>query len=134
MTPTEDAGMIMSLGEGVKDSMLFTLVVPFCFMLFMSVSMDRVWSMYLMLQLTSNLMNLSCIQRPGNVEYLLFMGQKISDFKVASEPNIQHWLKFYVFKNVQWLQDILMGQGTFLLSLEIFILILALIKFAQKFC
>ena len=61
MTTIEDAATIMSLGENTKNSMLFTLFVPFAFMVFMSVSMDRVWSMYLMLQITSNLMNLSCL-------------------------------------------------------------------------
>ena len=49
MTSVEDAGKIMNLGENTKNSMLLTLFVPFGFMLFMSVSMDRVWSMYLML-------------------------------------------------------------------------------------
>ena len=48
----------MSLGESSKNSMILTLVVPFLFMVFMSMSMDRVWSFYLMLQIISNLMNL----------------------------------------------------------------------------
>ena len=61
MTSVEDAGKIMAMGEQTKNSMLLTLFVPFGFMLFMSVSMDRVWSMYLMLQIVSNLMNLSCL-------------------------------------------------------------------------
>ena len=88
MTSAEDSSSIMQLGENTKNSMLFTLIVPFCFMVFMSFSMDRVWSMYLMLQIISNLINLRCLQRPGNVEYLLFMAQKISDFKVSEEENI----------------------------------------------
>mgnify|MGYP000925331417 CR=1 FL=1 len=44
-----DVNTIMTMGESCKNSMLFTLIIPFCFMIFMSVSMDRVWSLYLML-------------------------------------------------------------------------------------
>ena len=32
-----DAGNIMSMGESTKNSMMLTLVVPFGFMLFMSI-------------------------------------------------------------------------------------------------
>ena len=74
----------MSLGESSKNSMILTLVVPFLFMVFMSVSMDRVWSLYLMLQIISNLMNLK-LQRPGNAEYIMFVSEKISYFKVTEE-------------------------------------------------
>ena len=49
MTPQEDSDSIMSLGESTKNSMIFTLIIPFAFMVFMSFSMDRVWSMYNML-------------------------------------------------------------------------------------
>ena len=49
MTSSEDSDTIMSLGEQTKNSMIFTLIIPFGFMVFMSFSMDRVWSMYNML-------------------------------------------------------------------------------------
>ena len=45
----EDSKAILNMGQNTKNSMLLTLIIPFCFMLFMSVSMDRVWSLYLML-------------------------------------------------------------------------------------
>ena len=77
----------MSLGESSKNSMIFTLVIPFLFMIFMSVSMDRVWSLYLMLQIVSNLLNLK-IQRPGNAEYILFLIEKIATFKLLKEENV----------------------------------------------
>ena len=80
----EEAQQLLSLGNGVKDQMLLTLVIPFAFMLFMSVSMDRVWSLYLMLQVSSNLMNIN-IKRPGNAEYIMFIGKNISFFKVMEE-------------------------------------------------
>ena len=45
----EEAAMIMNIATSTKDSMMLTLVVPFFFMIFMTLSMDRVWSLYLML-------------------------------------------------------------------------------------
>ena len=57
----------------------------------------------------------------------------MSDFKVAREPNIQNWLEINIFQNAKWLQKAIMGQGTFLLTLEIIVLILGFIKLASKF-
>ena len=45
----KEANTLLNVGESTKNSMLLTLIIPFVFMLFMSVSMDRVWSLYLML-------------------------------------------------------------------------------------
>ena len=49
MLNTNDADRLMSIGESTKNSMMFTLAIPFIFMVFMSISMNKVWSMYLML-------------------------------------------------------------------------------------
>ena len=59
MIDHDDTELLMQLNQHSRSSMIFTLIIPFCFMIFMSVSMDRVWSMYLMLQITSNLMNIN---------------------------------------------------------------------------
>ena len=48
---------------------------------------NHVWSMYLMMQIVSNLMHIF-INRPGNAEYLLFIGEKISYFKITEEKNV----------------------------------------------
>ena len=58
MIEKEDVNKIMTLGDYTKNSMVFTLFIPFGFMIFMSVSMDSVWSMYLMMQIVSNLMHI----------------------------------------------------------------------------
>ena len=84
MIDTADTDSIMKLGDYTKNSMLLTLVIPFGFMLFMSMSMDSVWAMYLMMQIVSNQQNI-IINRPGNTEYLLFIGSQISYFKVTEE-------------------------------------------------
>jgi hypothetical protein len=41
--------LIANVGSTVENSMILSLLVPFVFMLFMSVSMEKVWSFYLML-------------------------------------------------------------------------------------
>ena len=82
----KDVNKIMNLGEYSENSMLLTLIIPFCFMVFMSVSMDSVWSMYLMLQIVTNITHLK-LNIPGNVRYVLFILQKISYFKITEEQN-----------------------------------------------
>ena len=73
MVESSDARQIMKLGDYTKNSMILTLIIPFAFMVFMSVSMDSVWSMYLMMQLVSNFTEL-ILNLPGNVGYLMFIG------------------------------------------------------------
>lgn len=46
---SDDALFMMNIGSGTKNSMMLTLVVPFVFMMFMAVSLNRVWSLYLMM-------------------------------------------------------------------------------------
>ena len=45
----KEAAMIMNIGSSTKESMMLTLSIPFIFMIFMTLSMNRVWSLYLML-------------------------------------------------------------------------------------
>ena len=73
MIDSADTNSIMKLGDYTKNSMLLTLIIPFAFMVFMSASMDSVWSMYLMVQILSNLMNMS-IKIPGNAMFIIFSG------------------------------------------------------------
>ena len=46
MTSTEDSGTIMSMGESTKNSMLFTLFVPFGFMLWSFVTIPGGFALY----------------------------------------------------------------------------------------
>jgi hypothetical protein len=62
----EDAKNIKSLATGAQNSMLITLIIPFCFMIFMSVSMNRVWSLYLMMQIIGNIADLRNFVIPSN--------------------------------------------------------------------
>ena len=73
MIDSADTNSIMKIGDYTKNSMLLTLIIPFAFMVFMSASMDSVWSMYLMIQILSNLMNFR-IKIPGNAMFVMFSG------------------------------------------------------------
>jgi hypothetical protein len=57
MASEEDYETVSGLGSGAENGMIFTLVVPFLFMIVMSVSMNRVWALYNMLQLLINISN-----------------------------------------------------------------------------
>ena len=50
----EDANLIENIGAGARLGVIFSLAIPFGFMLFMSVSMDTVWGFYNMLQILGN--------------------------------------------------------------------------------
>ena len=62
----DDFKAVQSLGDSASGSMLFTLLVPFGFMLFMSMSMNRVWGMYNMVQLIANITNFKALLIPAN--------------------------------------------------------------------
>ena len=49
MVDKDEATELMNIVDSSKNSILITLIIPFAFMVFMSVSMNRVWSLYLML-------------------------------------------------------------------------------------
>jgi len=83
-----DYEMMAKIGGSAESSMIFTLIVPFCFMLFMSMSMGRVWSLYLMLQVTSNINNFSVLLIPANTQYILFILANVSNFSVLKEANV----------------------------------------------
>ena len=42
----EEFKSIVSLGNSAFNGLLISLIIPFCFMIFMSVSMNKVWSLY----------------------------------------------------------------------------------------
>ena len=73
MIESSERKTMMKMGEYSKNSMFLTLIIPFCFLIFLSASMDSVWSMYLMLQIVCNMMFM-IINRPGNADYILFIG------------------------------------------------------------
>ena len=77
--------------------MIFTLVLPFAFMLLMSVSMNRVWALYNMLQLLINLSNYERVIVPANIEFLLNTISNIVNFSILEQQEVKLWLEQHVF-------------------------------------
>ena len=45
-TSTDEKENVEAVSSAAESSMVVSLIIPFCFMVFMSVSMNRVWSLY----------------------------------------------------------------------------------------
>ena len=62
--------------------MLATLIAPLFFQVFMSIGMNRVWSLYLMLQISSNIAFVENIMIPGSVNLIMETIYNMSNFKI----------------------------------------------------
>ena len=80
--------MLVKLASTVKDSMLVTLLIPLAFQVFMSVGMDRVWSLYLMLQIASNVLNIIEVKIPASMMIIVQTMFNTSNFKIFEEENV----------------------------------------------
>ena len=49
----------------------------------------------------------------------MFISKNISSFKIAEEQNIQFYMRNYVFKHAKLLYVVMIGQGTFILTMII---------------
>ena len=78
----EDFIQIQAMGSSASGSMIFTLIVPFCFMLFMSFSMNRVWALYNMLQLLSNFNNYLTMTIPANAYFIVNVMMNVTFFSI----------------------------------------------------
>ena len=81
-----DQKQIQVVLDLASSSMIYTLLVPFCFMVFMKASMNRVWSFYNMLQLASNIKNYSTLYIPSNAHFILELVENTTFFKITSQP------------------------------------------------
>jgi hypothetical protein len=124
--------VVDSIASSVQYSMQITLVIPFAVMLLMSVGMNRVWSLYLMLQLFSNIANFKRLLIPANALFMLQILKNISFFRFFQTPEVQVWLKENVFRHLEMLQFILFGQGTLLFTVIALIVALALLYLVSK--
>ena len=84
----EDYKEFLSMGDSASKSMMLTLVVPLCFMVFMSVSMERVWAVYNMLQLAVNINNYPDLKVPANTKFFFEIVNGITNFSFFEEKNV----------------------------------------------
>jgi len=97
----------------------------------MSVGMNRVWSLYLMLQLACNIKDIQSIRIPGNIEMLITAMYNVSNFKLFEAPYMKKKLQTHVFGRHQEIQNVIFGQGI-LITGSIFLLVLALLILILK--
>ena len=98
-------------------TMLVTFALPFVFMIVMKFGLNRVWSLYNMLQLLVNLKNYTRLVVPANLVTILDLIQDVVYFSPLDDPVIQKYLKDHVFGRLENLQAFLVGNGMFVTTL-----------------
>ena len=85
----EDFKTIEAAASTAKDTLIYTFVIPLGFMLFMSVSMNRVWGLYLMLQIVAHITNYEALIIPATAADVANALYYISYFKMMEHPIIK---------------------------------------------
>lgn len=100
----------------------------------MSMSMNRVWGMYNMIQLISNITNLKQLMIPANSHQFLMVLKNVAFFNMLKQIDVQLWLKENIFKNMSGLQELITGQGTIFFAMIGISLSLIVILILNKYC
>jgi hypothetical protein len=87
------------LGNSAAGGLFVSFVIPFLFMLFARVSMDRVWALYYMLQMMTNLSNFIILLTPSNSLYILIVIKNVVCFRLMKNESVQRLAKKYIFKS-----------------------------------
>lgn len=91
------------------DSLLFTFFVPLGFMIFMSVSMNRVWGLYLMLQIVSHITQYDALILPASAENVAKALYYVSYFKMAQHPLVQQKISHFFGDELKGVKDFMFG-------------------------
>lgn len=127
--------MLNTLGNSAAGGLLVSFIIPFLFMLFARVSMDRVWALYYMLQMMTNLSNYIKLLTPSNSYYILIMIKNVVCFRLMKNETVQRLATKYIFKT-KWalvVKDLVMDQGADVTNQVIFFTVLTLVLIGQKF-
>ena len=84
----EDANLIGKFGNSAKNGLLITFIIPFIFMLFAKVSLDRVWAMYYTLQLMTNFLNYVKLLLPANAVMILNIIDNVVCFRLFKNKDV----------------------------------------------
>ena len=121
------------IGDSAQGGLLASFIIPFVFMLFMKVSMDRVWATYYMLQLIGNITNFTNLLIPANAMLVISLIQNVAYFKILENEFIQRMAKKYVFnEKTLWIKSLFMDSGVDVTNQVICVTILLLILAAKK--
>lgn len=126
--------MLNTLGNSAAGGLFVSFVIPFLFMLFARVSMDRVWALYYMLQMMTNLSNFIILLTPSNSLYILIVIKNVVCFRLMKNESVQRLAKKYIFKSKLALKfkDLLMDQGADVTNQVIFFFVLSVVLIGQK--
>ena len=105
----EELELVNSIASSAQNGLLVSFLIPFIFMLFARVSMHRVWSLYYMLQIMSNLANYLTLLIPSNAMTVVEIIKNVACFRLFKNPTVQRYVQQYIFRGrAQWLKDLLM--------------------------
>ena len=105
-------------------------------MILMSVGMHRTWSLYFMLQLSSNFINIGINENlyiPASTSDVINIMKLVSFFKLLNLPIIKNWLKVNVFNHSSIITDFFTDFGEEMISMVFFFLVIAVVVTIKKF-
>ena len=79
---------MLSLVSDSMSTMLVTFAVPFAFMMLMKFSLNKIWSLYNMLQLLVNVKNYVPLVIPGNLSMVLDLIENTVYFSPFDDPMV----------------------------------------------
>jgi hypothetical protein len=74
-----------------RTLLLMCVIGPLFLMLCMNIKMGRVWSLYFMLQIVSNIRNFTELRIPANVSHVLQLLDQISNFRITTVKSFSHF-------------------------------------------
>ena len=79
---------MQSLASTSMSTMLVTFAIPFGFMMLMKFSLNKIWSLYNMLQLLVNVKNYVPLVLPGNLRMVLDLIENTVYFSPLDDPMV----------------------------------------------
>lgn len=101
-------------------------------MVFMSLSMNKVWSTYNMLQIIGNYLNFKMLHFTAASKNIVFICKNISFFNLLKNDHIQIWLKENIIGNIKFLKEILFNQGMALVGVIVIIFVMVVIVILRR--
>ena len=88
MASEEEYQQMLSLVSDSMTTMLVTFAIPFAFMMLMKFSLNKIWSLYNMLQLLVNVKNYVPLVVPGNLSMVLDLIENTVYFSPLDDPMV----------------------------------------------
>ena len=84
----EEYQQMQSLASTSMSTMLVSFAIPFGFMMLMKFSLNKIWSLYNMLQLLVNVKNYVPLVLPGNLRMVLDIIENTVYFSPLDDPMV----------------------------------------------